>query len=397
MKDTPIDGEAIRLTKQTLTSEWAALANQAGKSNEFDEVEIDILFHVHSPHVDKPTVGPELSMIALNPKQDRIALKAPVFLKNISDEALPIGDPIPNRYIAVEVTLDFKMILEKLVQLERILTLLLERKKFHRSSKEKMGDLLVSDIIQFAGIACPGNRHVQNHGRKQNLVRLARNLIIKHKRAFPMIAQMCYWKRFFVYCCKADTTNFLPDQVMELKSVVSSTEFLNAMQNSINHKNAYIAYVHGNNQSCEVGFENKSWESFKKQCRSCLKMAKPVEKILEFIDGVWISVKDIELLRGQHHYLVLAESDKPPDVPPDCFRLSTLRSTSGFESMDAFYMKLKLEFDENMRETSLKAVQSIFASQSIGTKQLICLTDEKLEKIGLNLGLREANLAVLRQ
>jgi hypothetical protein len=50
-----------------------------------------------------------------------------------------------------------------------------------------------------------------------------------------------------------------------------------------------------------------------------------------------------------------------------------------------------------MRETSLKAVQSIFASQSIGTKQLICLTDEKLEKIGLNLGLREAILAVLRQ
>ncbi|KAI3657395.1 hypothetical protein MP638_001716 [Amoeboaphelidium occidentale] len=160
MKDTPIDGEAIRLTKQTLTSEWAALANQAGKSNEFDEVEIDILFHVHSPHVNKPTVGPELSMIALNPKQDRLSLM----------KLLPIGDPIPNRYIAVEVILDFKMILGKLVQVERILTLLLERKKLHGSSEKEIKDLLVSDIIQFAGIACPGNPLVKSTGGRRILL-----------------------------------------------------------------------------------------------------------------------------------------------------------------------------------------------------------------------------------
>ena len=63
-----------------------------------------------------------------------------------------------------------------------------------------------------------------------------------------------------------------------------------------------------------------------------------------------------------------------------------------FESIDDFYKALK---DYGKNDQQIEKIKRVFVEQEIDVMELTTLTDEKLEKIGLVLGLREAVLSVI--
>jgi hypothetical protein len=89
-----------------------------------------------------------------------------------------LGNP-PNAYAAFEFTRDNTFLLKKILQLERGLTVLLER------SREKNGDLQIGQIVRFVGIATP-------EVKPEELIKhLLDNLV-----QLPLVSALCALGRF---------------------------------------------------------------------------------------------------------------------------------------------------------------------------------------------------------
>jgi len=128
-------------------SNWMSLGHG---SLEFDSIEIDCLLHLYDASPSSSLAPPSPLFIVPPPKA--LKKKPSVYVPNISPvkiSSAAINEA--NYYATFEITTDSGMLLDKVAQLERDLTVLLCRQRIIRDSP----DLKIEHIVRYAGIVAP--------------------------------------------------------------------------------------------------------------------------------------------------------------------------------------------------------------------------------------------------
>jgi hypothetical protein len=217
-------------------------------SADFNELQIDIVFHA----VDKPrpVFGKNLIRLSL-PKASRKIIKTKRSFKklgrSISDEALA-EDPncVLDSYIVFEATANSNIVLsEKLPQLERDLTFLLERQKL-RSGNER---LTVGNIVSLAGVACT---HLNTDAIQK--------FICEQSAALPLITELLAGNRFYYFKGPARPKSTLCDMISENSSSHSDTLEMKSLRIDILKQNKLKAASEARKAASEEEIQRRKAE-----------------------------------------------------------------------------------------------------------------------------------------
>jgi hypothetical protein len=129
----------------------------------------------------------------------------PFLVKQISDKAIKLanqseGEEVPNCYVVFEVTVDANLFQHKLLQLERILTLLLVRKQLQNKAEYR-----ITDIVRVAGLATT-----------RDVVTEIKIWLSKNKHNLPNIWLLAESRRLFFLLQQNNSLSAAIEQIQEI-------------------------------------------------------------------------------------------------------------------------------------------------------------------------------------
>jgi chaperonin cofactor prefoldin len=155
-------------------------------SDDFDSIEIDILFHGVDRGGDLKFDGSLLVVKPENASSVSVSTSGAVLKTQISDKAIfpekiaQENNESPNCYVVFEVTTNPNLMNLKLLQLERVLTVLLCRKQI------KNPDMKICDLVRVSGIITTANK-------KGTIV----DILNKDEGTLKLIKELAIHGRFF--------------------------------------------------------------------------------------------------------------------------------------------------------------------------------------------------------
>jgi hypothetical protein len=142
-----------------------------------------------------------------------------------------------------------------------------------------------------------------------------------------------------------------------------------------------LVHFHYKDRSTGIDITIMDWDMVMVECKSRLEieLRLPVRKVWARHNGKWEQIYSIEdFVNGQDYYLT---ADTDPDYG------------KGYAHMNDFYDAWR---SSGLDDEDILIIQKVFEKQRIKVNVLLSLTDEDLEKYGLEQGgLRKAILAVL--
>jgi hypothetical protein len=173
------DPDAIKMAQKILKKNgWESLSSQF--STAFQEIQIDVLFHVHIDEDRIYEFKENVKLFNARPEPVKGLLR-----RKISRSQITANDePEANSYLVVEITMDENRFIEKLQQVERDLTVLLCRKRL----ETKEYDVSIEELVSYAGIA---TNHLD--------MRQCHQFIEDHPRQLPLVYRLFQMGRFFYF------------------------------------------------------------------------------------------------------------------------------------------------------------------------------------------------------
>jgi hypothetical protein len=185
------DPEAFEAAIETLkTNHWGLLRNKQTEGD-FHMIEVDCLLHLYDDtnlSLDPLEYGNSFYLIpAPRPKDGEAQVVTALFRRKISELALPLlngeelaDEMVANCYAIFEITLDPKMLQEKVAQLERDLTVLLQRHQHLQNDT----NITIGNLVRFAGIIT-----------KNSCTKLFIDILSKHASKLPLLTELWHQNR----------------------------------------------------------------------------------------------------------------------------------------------------------------------------------------------------------
>lgn len=365
-KDSAPESAFSKAREMLSQCQWDKLEGN-DKSINFDEIEVDILLHAESLSAENVDLGKEFHLL----RPDAPVKPEQILNRHISDKAIDVN---ANAYIVAEVTRDgtAAMAKKKMYQMERDLAFLLARARVNFNDPT----ITIGNIVRLVALITPSAQ-----------IEEVSKFLIEKKYGLPLVYSLLQQKR--VYLGKVPPEGNSNIVSRSIRESFAASDSFSSISNRSRQKLVTISYE-GNLIDMNVADCANLSEFLEKVGKSSatLKLTKSVTAVYRIENGSPHFVTEVDaFIEKQTYYVVTAGDPLPKPVSPE---------TTSFQTMEEFYAKLELEFDDEFKKDFMTNVTDVFRKQGIGLKRLPDLTNEELERIGLKQwGLRKAILKVL--